>query len=97
MPLAADPIFEVRKDPFAERTFGIDYAARGFLEVGETIVSSTWIVPTGITISEEAQNATQTGAKFSGGTHGKDYVVKNRIVTTKGKDARSFKIKVKNR
>jgi|SRR5215212_2890434 len=99
MVLLPDKAFEVRKHPTAERTYGFDWDDLGYLEVGETITASTWsITPSGqLAYTEPAQNATQTGAKFTGGLHGKNYRVTNSIVTTTGKDSRSFTVKVSNR
>ena len=101
MALQSDPVFEVRKHPYAERTYGIDYAAKSFLETGETITSSTWeIVPSGaghLQYSSPAQSTTATGAMFTEGKLDVDYRVTNKIITTKGKDARSFTVKVRAR
>lgn len=71
------------KTPTEAKRFEIIWAAR--LDAGETISTSTWVLPTGITDS----GATITGgnitsAILSGGTAGVRYTVTNRVVTSAG-------------
>ena len=54
---------------------------------GDTIVSSTWTVPTGITSHDKIINSgnQKTTVWLSGGTLGSSYVITNVIVTTVGR------------
>lgn len=56
----------------------------GFLQ-GDTIATSTWIVPDGITKDSEVNTTTTTTVWLSGGTIRKSYTVTNRIVTAAGR------------
>jgi len=64
----------------------------------DTIVSSDWTVPTGIT-EEAASNTTTTATVWlSGGTIRNTYIVTNRIVTAAGRtDERSIRVYVAER
>ena len=65
---------------------------------GDTIVTSTWTAPTGITKTSEANSTTTATVLLSGGTAGTSYVVVNRIVTAAGRtDERSLTFYVTNR
>lgn len=79
----------------------------GWLAAGETISSSTWTVPTGLTqlgpaTSPTAPAPSQVDGKatiwLTGGTAGDTYKLTNKIVTSAGRtDERSIQIDVKNR
>lgn len=69
-----------------------------FLATGETITTSTWIVPTGITKDSDTNNSTSATIWLSGGTDGTEYELTNRIVTSAGRQVdRTFRIIVRER
>ena len=70
-----------RKDPDAEKVYGFNWAL-WLAETSETISTSVWTVPTGLTSSDETKDDTQTSIKISGGTAGETYEVVNRITTS---------------
>jgi hypothetical protein len=53
--------------------------------VGDTIATSTWTAPVGITIDDDSNTTTTATVWISGGTLGNDYDVTNRIVTAGGR------------
>jgi hypothetical protein len=67
------------KDPNAILDYAIDWSA--WLGT-DTIASSTWTVPTGITKVSDTNTTTKTTIWLSGGTAGQVYTLTNRIVTT---------------
>jgi len=81
-------------------TASLDYTYNwddGYLDTGETIVTSTWTVsPTGMTIDSESETATTATVKLSGGTHGVLYKVVNTITTNVSSrgDTRTLLIRV---
>lgn len=83
------------KDPNAVLDYQVDWAA--WLGA-DTISTSTWTVPAGLTAGT-ASNTTTTATVFlSGGTDGASYTVSNRIVTAGGRtDDRSFVLKVRQK
>jgi hypothetical protein len=84
------------KDPDATLDYRADWTAN--LAAGDTIATSTWIVPDGITKTSDASDATTATAWLSGGTEGATYEVTNRIVTAQGRtDDRSLRIRIANR
>ena len=67
-------------------------------EVGDTIETSTWIVPTGLTKVTETNTTKLATVWLSGGTVGMNYTVTNRITTAAGRaDDRSITIRVRER
>ena len=87
----------IAKDPAARLDYGIDWRVNGWLEPGETITSSVWIVPDGLTASSESVVAgTATVVWLEGGEAGKSYRVTNEITTSKNgrRDRRSFDVSV---
>lgn len=68
------------KDPNAVLDYGFDWS--DWLQSGETIVTSTWINPDGITINSSSSLSESTVAWISGGTAGKTYRLTNRVVTS---------------
>lgn len=66
------------KDPNAVLDYQIDWSA--WLGV-DTILTSTWIVPDGITKDDASVTTTTATIWLSGGTAGESYRVTNRIVT----------------
>jgi len=76
---------------FAKRSdevewFGIDWSKRlageDPLVVPDTIASSSWTVPDGLTSVAVMETDSVTGVKLSGGVHRQNYEVVNTIVTT---------------
>lgn len=66
------------KDPNEEK----DYKARWERYLGtDTIASSSWIMPDGITKFAESFDTQSATVWLSGGTLGSDYLLVNRIVT----------------
>ena len=85
-------IFE--KDPDAVLDYQINWAT--WLST-DTISSSTWTVPTGITKASDTRTTTTTTIWLSGGTADTDYRLVNKIVTAGGRtEERSIWIKVRN-
>lgn len=67
------------KDPDAIENFTVDWA----LALGsDTISSSTWIVPSGMTQVAASNTTVLATIQLSGGTLGSTYAVVNRITTT---------------
>lgn len=85
------------KDPDEVLNYGFIWAAE--LAEGDTILSSTWIVPSGITKVSDGNDDDRTVIKISGGTEGDTYEFTNRIVTTVSGETldQSAKFKVKSR
>lgn len=83
------------KDPNAELDYTVNWAS--YLGA-DTISSSDWTVPDGITNELEANTTTTATVWLSGGTVGTKYHLVNRIVTAGGRtDDRSVYVKVKER
>jgi len=74
------------KDPDAIEWFGVDWTDRlaGELPLvaADTIGTSSWTVPAGLTSVSTMLTDYVTGVKLSGGTAGESYRVVNEIVTT---------------
>ena len=85
-----------RKDPDAVLDYGFDWSA--WLASGETISTSTWTVPTGITKDSDEKGDTSTKIWLSGGEDGETYAIANKVVTSAGRtDERSFDVVVEER
>ncbi|MBA4182324.1 MAG: hypothetical protein C0506_17210 [Anaerolinea sp.] len=81
------------KDPEARKDYGFDWSA--WLDT-DTITTSTWTLPDGITSYAESNTTTGATIWLSGGTSGTDYLVTNQITTTGGRiEQRSLKIQVR--
>lgn len=90
----------IAKDPDAALDYGCDWS--DWLDDGETISESTWVLPDGLTSGEGAQAPSNTDTAtvvwLSGGTAGRAYSVTNRITTSAGRtDDRSIIIRVRQR
>ena len=70
------------KDPTEILDYGIDWVLR---LAGDTIVTSTWVVPAGITKNSDSSTPSTTTIWVSGGTSGQSYPVENRITTAGGR------------
>ena len=86
------------QDPDATLDYSIDWGP--WLNNGDTIDTSTWIVESPIaTASENIINTNTTTIVFlSGGVHGQNYLITNRITTVNGlTDDRSFELRIRNK
>ena len=75
--------FETPKDPDEVKDYGVNWADR--LDEGDTIATSVWVVPTGITQNSASNTATTTTIWLSGGTLNTTYSLVNRITTAGGR------------
>jgi hypothetical protein len=86
---------EFTKDPDAILDYRFDWS--DWLGT-DTISTSTFTVPSGLTKESESKTTTTTTIWLSGGTVGQHYGVANRIVTAGGRtEDRSIMIHVTNR
>ena len=69
-----------RKDPDSVLDYGIDWSI--WLASGETISTSAWTVPVGITKDSDSKGDTSTLIWLSGGAAGSTYELANKIVTS---------------
>ena len=84
------------KDPSAVLDYRIDWSA--WLAGGDSIMTSSWAVPPGITKDSESHTATTTTIMLSGGTVGQNYDITNTITTAAGlTDCRTLRIPVADR
>ena len=72
------------KDPNEVKDYTLVWGARR-LATSETISTSTWTVPTGITKDTDTDTDTTTTIWLSGGTGGVEYTLTNRVVTSQGR------------
>lgn len=87
------PLRVYQKDPGATLNYTVDWSA--WLGA-DTIATSTFTVPSGITKDAESNTTTTATVKLSGGTDGSDYSVVNRITTAGGlTDERTIQINVR--
>lgn len=83
------------KDPNAVLDYRVDWST--WLD-GDTIATSTWIIPAGITKNSDTNSTTATTIWLSGGTVGIRYELTNRITTAGGRtEDRTIKVSVKER
>lgn len=84
-----------RKDGAATLDYRVDWEE--WLD-GDTIATSTWTVPAGLTQGAATNSTTTATVWLSGGTVGTTYQVTNRVVTAAGRtDERSFRVYVTER
>ena len=83
------------KDPDAV----LDYVVNWSPWLGtDTITTSEWLVPAGLTKVTDSKTATSATIWLSGGTVGMNYTVTNRIVTVGGRtEDRSFTLRLQER
>lgn len=87
--------FSHPKDPNDVADYQIDWA--DFLGT-DTISTSTWVVPDGLTKNSDGKSNTATTIWLSGGSDGTSYPLVNRIVTAGGRTFdQTVKLKVKER
>ncbi len=72
----------IAKDPEAVEVYGIDWTKH--MISGDSIATSQWTAPTGITIADQSFAGLTAKVKVSGGTRAQSYLVTNRITTTPG-------------
>lgn len=81
------------KAPAAHKDYSLDWS--DWLGT-DTVQSSTWEVPDGLSKTSTGNTASVTSIWLSGGEVGKSYVVTNTITTAGGRvDSRSIEIKVR--
>lgn len=87
------------KDPDATLDYTIDWTA--WLEDGDTIAASVWVVPDGITQDgADTHTDATTTIWLTGGTASQNYTVTNRITTASNPDRiddRSIVIRVREK
>ena len=76
------PIAIKEKDPDAVKDYTLDWS--DWLD-GDTIATSVWVVPAGITEDSESESATSATIWLSGGTAPNEYEITNRITTAGGR------------
>ena len=85
-----------RKDPASVLDYGVGWS--DWLASGETISTSTWTVPDGITKDSDSKGDTSTLIWLSGGTAGTTYTLANKIETSDNRTVeRSIRIIVEQR
>lgn len=89
--------WERPKDPDEVVDYDLSWAEQMAAD-SDTIATSTWTVPAGITKSSISNTTTRTKIWFSGGTAGQTYSCVNRVVTAGGRTFdQTMKLKVKDR
>lgn len=84
------------KDPQAVLKYTVDWS--DWLAVSETISTSSFTAPAGITKDAEVNTTTTGTVTLSGGTVGTTYRIVHQITTNQGQtDQRSFDIRVEER
>lgn len=82
-----------QKDPSAKLDYEIDWS--DWLN-GDTLASSSWTGPAGITHVTDSNTAILATIRLSGGTHGVDYEWLNHVITSSGQeDERSIIVQVR--
>ena len=82
------------KDPQAKLDYQVDWSA--WLTT-DTIKTSTWLVPAGITKAADSHTTTTATIWLSGGSVGTTYSIANHIVTDAGReDERSLLIVIED-
>lgn len=83
--MTTPPINSFVKDPDSVEWFGVDWTDRlaGELPLvaADTISTSSWTIPAGLTSVATMKTSAATGVKLSGGTLGEKYTLVNEIVT----------------
>lgn len=85
------------KDPDEVVDYDFSWAGQLTDMDSDTIATSTWTVPAGITKNSSSNTDTRAKVWLSGGTAGQTYTLLNRIVTTGGRTLdQSIKLKMKD-
>jgi len=76
------------------KNYTVDWADET-TDVSDTIDSSGFVVPTGITKDDDSNSTTTATIWLSGGRHGVTYVITNQVVTVGGKTLeQSFTVEI---
>lgn len=75
--------FSALKDPDSTVDYQIDWSQ--WLGGSDTILTSTWQVPTGLTYESDSRTTTTTTVWVSGGTVGAVYPLTCRVTTAQGR------------
>jgi hypothetical protein len=90
------PVKNMKKDPDAVLDYAFDWS--DWLESSETISSHVVTVDTGITKDSDSESSGVVTIWLSGGTHGSDYIVACKIITSLSRtDERSINIRCRER
>jgi len=90
------PTWERTKDPNEVVDYDRDWSDQ-MTDLSDTIVTSTWTVPSVITKDSSSNTTTRTKVWLSGGTSGETYTLLNRITTAGGRTLdQSVKLKMKD-
>jgi hypothetical protein len=86
-----------KKDPDAVLDYTADWGPY-LTPLGDTIISATWVLSSGLTKVSQSATATKATAFVSGGVLGETETLTCRIVTAGGRtDDRTFLIKIVSR
>jgi len=84
------------KDPGATLDYSFDWT--DWLGANETVSSTSWTVPAGLTKVSESNTSYTSTCRISGGVDGTSYTVTCQITTNLGEiDRRSLQLTVQNR
>lgn len=83
------------KDPDAVLDYELNWSA--WLN-GDSIATSTWDVPSGLTKVSDSFTSTATKIWLSGGSYGQTYAIRNRITTAAGRtDDRTVSLRIRQK
>lgn len=83
------------KSPVENKDFGFDWSP--WLGGSDTIASSSWSVPSGLSAGSSSNTTTQATQYVGGGSPGQDYLVTNTITTAAGRiGQRGIRIQVRS-
>ncbi len=83
------------KDKDETRDFSVDWSAH--LASGETITSTNFVVPAGLTLVSQASTSTVATVRVSGGVAGTIYTVLCQVTTSSGEQLeRSFGLNIQD-
>lgn len=86
--------FFIISDPVDVRDYQMDWGS--ILDAGETISSSTWSVPVGLTAGVQSVSGGVTSKRISGGKLNTVHNISNTITTSLGRTyKRGFQIRIK--
>lgn len=95
MAASSSPVYIFTKDPSEILDYSVDW---GQWLGDDTILSSSWVLPSGIANNGDVYSSTTATIWLSGGTAGTTYSIQNLITTTTGRTTkRTFKINVVDR
>ena len=85
------PLAPQVQDPDDITDWGCDWT--DWLQDGEVLTASSWILPTGLVNTQETLTTTTTSVFISGGVAGTKYLITNRISTATRTEDRSMYIR----